>query len=131
MQSSLQVCDEKIVKASCASHAKGADRCGIFSFLNSSGIRVYGKSCVFQKFCASSENFCNSVSQKFGVVKECEIECCSQEFCNYNGSTTTTAKVPTEDDDSEDCDWIDASVHLSVSGFLFGACALYAMAMVK
>ncbi len=130
MQSSLQVCDEKIEKKHCDTHAKGADRCGIFSFLNRSGIRVYGKSCVFQRFCESSENFCNSVSEKFGVVTECEIKCCSQEFCNYN-SSTTSVKVPLEDDDSEDCDWIDESVPLSFSGFLLGACALYAIAMVK
>ena len=130
MQSSVQVCDEKIVKASCATHAKGADRCGIFSFLNTSGIRVYGKSCVHQRFCESPVNFCNSVSAKFGKAEECEIECCSQEFCNYN--TSTSPEVPSEDDDSEDCDWIDAAVSLSVSGFLFGACAMYAaMTMVK
>ena len=124
MQSSLQVCDEKITKAHCSSHAKGADRCGIFSFLNASGIRVYGKSCVYQSYCESSNNFCNSVSSKFGTAKECEIECCKEEFCNYNPDR--------EDDDSEECDWIDAGVSLSVSDFLIGACAMYAaMTMVK
>lgn len=138
MQSSVQVCDEKIVKASCATHAKGADRCGIFSFLNASGIRVYGKSCVQQRHCESPVNFCNSVSAKFGKAEECEIECCSQEFCNYNTSispevpTSTSPEVPSEDDDSEHCDWIDAGMSLSVSGFLFGVCAMYtAMTMVK
>lgn len=124
MQSSLQVCDEKIAKAHCSSHAKGADRCGIFSFLNASGIRVYGKSCVYQRYCESSDNFCKSVSAHFGTAKECEIECCKEEFCNYNPDR--------EDDDSEECDWIDAGVSLSVSDFLIGACAMYAaMTMVK
>lgn len=130
MQSSLQVCDEKIEKAHCDKHAKNADRCGIFSFLNGSGIRVYGKSCVLQRFCENSESFCSSVSKELGEAKECEIECCSQEFCNYN-SSTTSAKMPIEDDDYEDCDWIDESVPLSFSGFLLGTCALSAMAMVK
>jgi len=131
MQSSLQVCDEKISKAHCATHAKGADRCGIFSFLNASGIRVYGKSCVYQRFCESPVNFCNSVSEDFGKSEECKIECCSEEFCNYNHSSTSP-EVPMDDDDSEDCDWIDAGASLSVSGFLIGACAMYAaMTMVK
>ena len=128
MQSSLKVCDEKILKAPCATHAKGADRCGIFSFLNASGIRVYGKSCVYQRFCENPLNFCNSVSSKFGKAEECEIECCSEEFCNYDTSTSHDS----EEDDSEDCDWIDAGMSLGVSGFLIGACAMYAvMTMVK
>lgn len=131
MQSSLQVCDEKIKKATCSSHAKGADRCGIFSFLNADGIRVYGKSCVFQKYCKSNEDFCNAVSDKFGEAKDCEIECCSEEYCNYNSTHKVPDTKDDDDDDSEDCDWIDASIPLGVSGFLLGACALYAMAMVK
>jgi len=124
MQSSLQECDEKIAKAHCSGHA---DRCGIFSFLNASGIRVYGKSCVPQRYCESSDNFCNSMSAEHGTAKECEIECCKEEFCNYNPD-----RDDDDSDDSEECDWIDAGVSLSVSDFLIGACAMYAaMTMVK
>ncbi|KAM7449794.1 hypothetical protein ABFA07_002452 [Porites harrisoni] len=36
MQSSLDVCDNKIEKAHCKTHAPGADRCGIFSFMDGS-----------------------------------------------------------------------------------------------
>ena len=130
MQSSLQACDNKIQKAHCSTHAKGADRCGIFSFFNTSGIRVYGKSCVYERFCESAEEFCKSVSQDFGKgVTGCEIRCCSEEYCNYDSNT---ASVPKQfADDSEDCGWVDGSVSQGVSGFLHGACALYAMAMVK
>lgn len=126
MQSSLQVCDEKILKAHCATNAQGADRCGIFSFLNASGIRVYGKGCVDQRFCESPADFCDSMSAKSGKPEDCKIECCSEELCNYNISSTSP------DDDFEDCDWIDTGMSLSVSGFLLGACAMYtAMTMVE
>ena len=124
MQSSLQVCDEKILKDHCATSAQGADRCGIFSFLNASGIRVYG--CVSERFCESPVNFCNSMSAEFGKPEDCKIECCSEELCNYNNSSTSP------DDDFEDCDWINAGMSLSVSGFLIEACTMYAvMTMVK
>ena len=127
MQSSLQVCDEKILKAHCSTHAKGADRCGIFSFLNTSGIRVYGKSCVQQKFCGNPVTFCNNVAKIFGKAEECKIECCSEEFCNYNDASSSS-----DDYDSDDCDWIDAGMSLSVSGVLVGACAMNAvMTVVK
>lgn len=88
MQSSLEVCYQKIVKASCDTHAKGADRCGIFSFVNgSTGIRVYGKSCVYKSFCQDKEHFCESVSTKLGDAKECNIVCCGEELCNFNSSS--------------------------------------------
>lgn len=60
------------------------------------------------------------MSTKFGKPKDCKIECCSEELCNYNISSTSP------DDDFEDCDWIDAGMSLSVSGFLIGAWAMYA-----
>ncbi|CAH3030740.1 unnamed protein product [Porites evermanni] len=62
MQSSLDVCDNKIQKAHCKTHAPGADRCGIFSFFDgSTGVRVYGKSCVYQRACDDKDYFCRSV----------------------------------------------------------------------
>lgn len=130
MQSSLEVCDQKIEKAPCDDHAKGADRCGIFSFVNgSTGIKVYGKSCVYKRFCDDREHFCKSVSTKLGQAKECNIVCCTEEFCNYNNSRYKEAME--RDDDSDDCDWINAGASLVVSGFLIGACALYAITMVN
>ena len=132
MQSSLQVCDNKIQKAHCSTHAGDADRCGIFSFVNTSGIRVYGKSCVNKKSCDCGKEFCGSVSKDFGEVTDCDITCCNEEYCNYDPNTVS---VPTQfrqfTDDSEDCDWSDGSDLLGVSGFLLGACALYALAIVK
>lgn len=131
MQSSLQACDEKIVRAPCDTHAKGADRCGIFSFINgSTGIRVYGKSCVYQRYCEDKEHFCQKVSSKLGDAKECTIVCCTEEFCNFNNSGFREERK--EDDDSEDCDWIDqASAPTRISVFLIAVCVLYAINMLK
>ena len=135
MQSSLQVCDDKIVKVPCDTHAKGADRCGIFSFINgTTGIRVYGKSCVYQRFCDDKKHFCNSVSSQLGDAKECNIVCCKEELCNFNSSIYKEViddNDDDDDDDSEDCDWINASGSSGVSGFLVGVCALYAIIMEK
>ena len=138
MQSSLDVCDDKIEKAPCSTHAKGADRCGIFSFINgSTGIRVYGKSCVYQRFCEDKEHFCDRVSTKLGQAKNCNILCCTEEFCNFNSSSYKDKYKEefngdgNDDDNSEDCDWIDASASVGVSGFLIGVCVLYAITMAK
>ena len=131
MQSSLEVCDQKIAKVSCDTHAKGADQCGIFSFVNgSTGIRVYGKSCVYKRFCQDKEHFCESVSTKLGIAKECNIVCCDEELCNFNSSSYKEEWKG--NDDSEDCDWIDVGVSTRVSALLIGICALCAtMALLK
>lgn len=136
MQSSLDVCDNKIEKAHCKTHAVGADRCGIFSFINgSTGVRVYGKSCVYQRFCDDKDYFCKSISSKLGNAKECQILCCTEEFCNYNNTAYTqkfnTGDDKDDDEDSEVCDWVDASGTLGVSGFLTAICAVYAILMIK
>lgn len=141
MQSSLDVCDNKIEKAHCKTHAPGADRCGIFSFIDgSTGVRVYGKSCVYQKACDDKDYFCQTVASHLGDAKECQILCCTEEFCNYK-NTAYTQKFNTSDDkdildiddneDSEVCDWVDASGTLGVSGFLTAICAVYAILMIK
>lgn len=137
MQSSLDVCDNKIEKAHCSTHAKGADRCGIFSFINgSTGVRVYGKSCVYQRFCDDKDYFCRSVSSKLGDAKECQmLLCCTEEFCNYDDTAYTqknnTGNDKDDNEDSEVCDWVDASGTLGVSGFLTAICAVYAILMIK
>lgn len=138
MQSSLDVCDNKIEKAHCKTHAPGADRCGIFSFMDgSTGVRVYGKSCVYQKACDDKDYFCQTVSSNLGDAKECQILCCTEEFCNYNNTAYTQKFNPSDDkdiddnEDSEVCDWVDVSGTLRVSGFLTAICAVYAILMIK
>lgn len=103
----------------------------------STGVRVYGKSCVYQKACDDKDYFCQTVSSNLGDAKECQILCCTEEFCNYNNTAYTQKFNPSDDkdiddnEDSEVCDWVDASGTLRVSGFLTAICAVYAILMIK
>ena len=49
---------------------QGTDSCGIFSFENATGFRIYAKSCTYRSWCGDADEFCKNIRQGKKVAKQ-------------------------------------------------------------
>ncbi|XP_032220905.2 uncharacterized protein LOC116603578 isoform X1 [Nematostella vectensis] len=63
-------------------------RCATFSYANTTGFRVYAKSCTYESYCTANNTFCKNIHQG---GDQCRVQCCEPDQCNFQkGFAPTT-----------------------------------------
>ena len=86
-ESSFAKCDNIRVKQDC----KGLDACGIFSYENQTGYRIFAKSCTYKSWCGDKDEFCQNI---IGGGRYCRVQCCYSDLCNYVATFRSTTRKP-------------------------------------